>query len=789
MKQKKENNGLKFEEISNGLFPYTDTVGTNPLRMKLKKVAIYDKNTQIWALKEIGFEDFQGVEMLGRDFSPEGVCCYVSSRIAKQRMEDLGIFELAVMANSVTNVDAAMRYLKGALSAARSRLRMLSKLVKNPPKGLNKQYVVKAEKKLDAMYKVLKRKEEVAKFIFEELQLAPWQLTADFIDVHKKGQGSGMMKLTGLGDPSGLGAGFNFIRENDGKANKASPNGDGALNARVKKITGTDKDLRKLNMKQMASILRSYGMVQKDIDKLKRWDRVHCIRDLSTKAASDNLGDGLERFARGEKIKLSEQRKTYRERIQEIWERQRITLTEDPGDARLGEEGLENEAGNAVDAQAPKEIDDSDEDEEEDDDDFLNEFEENWENTEKTNELVTNQLRGDTGGEGDAFRSAATLKKNANSEELSKDAMEYAALQRQREEERANKLDMATVTGKKARYAGKLSVDKDHKVIRRKVTKTQPDGTQQVTFKFFVLPSDVKRVLAEKNAEDDRNLTPKGRKQRKKAKPIIIPRDPSKPLVGHSLFEDEDDGGRLHVQVKRRARGGRRKADDDYTPSQRSRKTSKGGRKSTEKKTKRKRSEEDLDLYVTSARRKGTSNRKDRGAARDRMPHVIFADRLEQIRQGCEKRPASGPFHRPVDKIYNVYHERIKNPIDLQTIRDKIQKYEYRTVESFLADFELMKKNAVDFNGVGTPLGNEGTAIYEFIKATVYENKADFDAMEAAVEDQMNAGRRGSRSSTPKLPSQGGKAGKTANITIDGITTEVALGDLQGPFGDGNFDL
>eukprot|EP01083_Nonionella_stella_P007156 20688_1 len=144
---------------------------------------------------------------------------------------------------------------------------------------------------------------------------------------------------------------------------------------------------------------------------------------------------------------------------------------------------------------------------------------------------------------------------------------------------------MATVTGKEARYAGKLSVDKDRKVIRRKVTKTQPDGTQQVTFKFFVLPSDVKRVLAEKNAEDDRNLTPKGRKQRKKAKPIIIPRDPRKPLVGHSLFEDEDDGGRLHVQVKRRARGGRRKADDDYTPSQRSRKTTKGGRKSTEKKT------------------------------------------------------------------------------------------------------------------------------------------------------------------------------------------------------------
>ncbi len=99
-----------------------------------------------------------------------------------------------------------------------------------------------------------------------------------------------------------------------------------------------------------------------------------------------------------------------------------------------------------------------------------------------------------------------------------------------------------------------------------------------------------------------------------------------------------------------------------------------------------------------------------------------------------------------------------------------------------MRDFELMKDNAVTFNGVGHPLANEGTAIYEFVRETVQENKPDFDAMEAAVDEQMNSGRRGSRASTPRLPSQGGKTGKTANVTIDGITTEVALGDLQGPF-------
>merc|ERR1712137_1401366 len=97
----------------------------------------------------------------------------------------------------------------------------------------------------------------------------------------------------------------------------------------MKKVTGTEDDLRKLTMKQMARILRSYGMAQKQVDTLKRWDRVHVIRDLSTKAASDGIGDGLERFARGEKMKLSEQKQMYRDRIQVIFKRQIAALSAD----------------------------------------------------------------------------------------------------------------------------------------------------------------------------------------------------------------------------------------------------------------------------------------------------------------------------------------------------------------------------------------------------------------------------------------------------------------------------
>ena len=160
---------------------------------------------------------------------------------------------------------------------------------------------------------MLKEKHDVAQFIYEELQLAPWHLTGEFIDVHKKSEGSGMMMLSGLGDPSGFGEGFSFLRKVDNKPAKAATAANSELNAHVKKITGTEDDLRKLTMKEMADILRKFGHMDEKqlsflegtasilalnvacvfdsyspgflavllvnrIAALKRWDRVHVIR-------------------------------------------------------------------------------------------------------------------------------------------------------------------------------------------------------------------------------------------------------------------------------------------------------------------------------------------------------------------------------------------------------------------------------------------------------------------------------------------------------------------------------
>lgn len=276
----REGHGLRFDEIQDRVLPNLE-LAANALRQRLKQVAVYDKNTQIWTTKAIGYEDYPGVDALGKAISPEGVSAFETASASSRRLTDLGVHQLFAGSHTVASVGVAMVYLAGQLNASRELSRKTKKLVElsrsnKSISSIQAAYYERAGLAVESMFKALRQKHEVALFIYDELQLTPWHLTSEFIDVHKKAEGSGMMKLTGLGDPSGTGEGFSFLREADSKPSKSV--GSNQLNAEMKKITGTEDDLRKLTMKQMASLLRSYGMAQKQIDTLKRWDRVHVIR-------------------------------------------------------------------------------------------------------------------------------------------------------------------------------------------------------------------------------------------------------------------------------------------------------------------------------------------------------------------------------------------------------------------------------------------------------------------------------------------------------------------------------
>lgn len=347
------------------------------------------------------------VDALGKSISPEGVAAFETACAAARRLRDLGIHKLFQGSLTVGSVGVTMIYLAGQLNNMREvarkmkNLEKMSRSSKNIPTFQVKMYE-KAAAEVDSDFKSLRQKHEVASFIYEQLQLAPWHLTGEFIEVHKKAEGTGMMKLTGLGDPSGQGWAFSFLREIDSKPSKSVGTGDDELGKQIKKITGTQDDLRKLTMKQMAQLLRNYGMPEAKIATLKRWDRVHVIRDLSTKAASDGIGDGLERFARGEKMKLSEQKEMYRKRMQLIWNRQIESLSSDSGDKATGTDGgIASADGGPGSKTAPQSsqskkgtgADGVDSDDDSDDDDFAEAFEDEMMNRSEGNELLAAHTR------------------------------------------------------------------------------------------------------------------------------------------------------------------------------------------------------------------------------------------------------------------------------------------------------------------------------------------------------------------------------------------------------------
>ncbi len=389
-----------------------------------------------------------------------------------------------------------------------------------------------------------------------------------------------------------------------------------------------------------------------------------------SKAASDGIGDGLERFARGEKMKLTDQKEMYRKRVQVIWERQRAVLS---ADAPIGTSGVDAGNGDVAAAtgsaieEKKKESDKEDSESDSDDDDFAADFEEDIMDARQTNQIVAGYVRGDM-GDGSGLDKQRTA-------DLSKDARELAAFKRQREEERAAKEGLLSAKVGTAGAAPAAAMV-GRKVVRRRITKTYPDGRQTVTFKFIVAPILVGQVIDRKEQGDEDD-------EERKSRAIRHERGPDEKPLGHAFYEEDDDFDHFSKsrgpghRKPRTSNGPRKKGTPVAKAPPRIKSRLHIGKLKTkvskeQRMKKRKREEEEAELYVATAKRMGTSNRRERGSIRERMPHVILADKMEVIRAAVEKRPSSGAFHKPVNRrTLPTYYEIISNPIDLQTIREK----------------------------------------------------------------------------------------------------------------------
>ena len=81
---------------------------------------------------------------------------------------------------------------------------------------------------------------------------------------------------------------------------------------------------------------------------------------------------------------------------------------------------------------------------------------------------------------------------------------------------------------------------------------------------------------------------------------------------------------------------------------------------------------------------------------------------------------------------YPDYYKVIKEPIDLKMIACKIQEGEYNSLDELNSDFDLMVRNAQNFNEPGSQIYKDARSIQKIIKA----KKGELEATKAARENR-----------------------------------------------------
>ncbi|KAG6593022.1 Transcription initiation factor TFIID subunit 1, partial [Cucurbita argyrosperma subsp. sororia] len=266
-------------------FPYlSETV----IRKKLKEYALQQRNSsgQIILIKKRN----ASISLKKDAVTPEDVCKYESMQAGLYRLKHLGITEVH----------------PSAISSAMSRL---------PDEAITLA---------------------AASHIERELQITPWTLSSNFVACTTQGKENiERMEITGVGDPSGRGLGFSYVRSvPKPPISNASLKKKAASSRGSSAVTGTDADLRRLSMDAAKEVLLKFDVSEEQIAKLTRWHRIAMIRRLSSEQAASGVQvdpTTISKYARGQRMSFLQLQRQTREKCQEIWERQIQSLSASDG--------------------------------------------------------------------------------------------------------------------------------------------------------------------------------------------------------------------------------------------------------------------------------------------------------------------------------------------------------------------------------------------------------------------------------------------------------------------------
>lgn len=85
----------------------------------------------------------------------------------------------------------------------------------------------------------------------------------------------------------------------------------------------------------------------------------------------------------------------------------------------------------------------------------------------------------------------------------------------------------------------------------------------------------------------------------------------------------------------------------------------------------------------------------------------VQLENCRKITQNIWDMPVSEPFHEKVDPVREQapnYYEKIRRPMELRTVLEKLDNGQYPTVEKWREDMLLIWKNAMTYNEAGNPI-------------------------------------------------------------------------------------
>ncbi|XP_048585830.1 transcription initiation factor TFIID subunit 1 isoform X2 [Nematostella vectensis] len=582
--------------------------------------------------------------------------------------------------------------------------------------------------------------------IDDEIRMAPWNTTRAFISAMR---GKCQLAVTGSADPTGCGEGFSYIRvPNKPMANKDESAAQAAQIRKQKTVTGTDADLRRLSLKQARQVLRDFGVSDEEIKKLSRWEVIDVVRTMSTEAAKSGE-EGMSKFARGSRFTIAEHQERYKEECQRIFELQNRVLSSkeelstDEASSSEEESDIDELGKNLESMLANKKTSIQ-----------LTHEEEEAERRE-LQRMLSEDKPGDRNGKlsGDKYKDGS--KKPMDFDDDSQSIMSCESsnvgrklvIQRVFKTHEGQDFTRREVVKNQAVIDAYLRIVNKDKNIRAQFASVDEVHKEEIRREKRRIQEQLRRIR--RNQEKEKLQPVKKKKEKPPSTASIKLKCGACGQIGHMrtnkncpLYQEANPGS-LSVAMtdEQVAEEEFNMPNDDLVKVEGTKITL--GKAFLDQTNELKRKSLVLRFPKESVRKKRRSGvmhcdylkRPRKSINRRRAnPEVAMQLLMEGIINKMKEVDESWPFHTPVNpKTVPDYHKIVKNPIDLQTLRENLRHGKYSSREDFLEACSLLVSNSVLYNGHQHSLTAIAQNMLDCCTKVISEKEEEFIQLEKEI--------------------------------------------------------